>query len=277
MELLSLLYGTLVLRPYVFVFLAAYLVCAVPLIGWRGTLLWTVIGYFTAWACEYSSTHLGGFPFGVYTYVEATRGRELWVFGVPFFDSLSFVFLSFVSYRLTLFFLCPLDFSYGCLRIKDADKLARGPYTLFLSALLMTLIDVVTDPVTLRGEEWFLGKIYFYPNGGAFWGVTWENFLGWIFVGAAIPLLYLIVERKVVGVRAGDSARKSKYGWYVHFLDLMPCLLYFGIAAFSTSIAFLIGELEVGGMGLFLYGTLFCLMVFKIWSCRICGHDINRQ
>ena len=45
-ELLRLLAGTVVLRPYVFVFLAVYLVAAVTKIGWAKTAAFT----FIAWA-----------------------------------------------------------------------------------------------------------------------------------------------------------------------------------------------------------------------------------
>lgn len=56
--------------------------------------------------------------------------------------------------------------------------------TPLIGGFLMMLLDVVIDPVALRGEHWFLGKMYFYPNGGAYFGVTITNFVGWFLVGA---------------------------------------------------------------------------------------------
>ncbi len=97
MEFLSLLIGTVILRPYVFLFLALYLVVASQQIGWKRTLLWTITGYAVAFAAEFSSIH-GGFPFGDYYYVDATRNQELWIAGVPFMHSLSFAFLTFTGY-----------------------------------------------------------------------------------------------------------------------------------------------------------------------------------
>lgn len=85
------------LRPYVFAFLAAFALIAVSEIGVRRTVTWSLLGYGVAFACEWSSTR-NGFPFGLYHYLDAaTRDRELWVSNVPFMDSLSFVFLTFVS------------------------------------------------------------------------------------------------------------------------------------------------------------------------------------
>ncbi len=33
-----------------------------------------------------------------------------------------------------------------------------------LTVVLFTFSDVVIDPVALQGEQWFLGKIYDYPE-----------------------------------------------------------------------------------------------------------------
>jgi hypothetical protein len=52
-DLLHRLAGTVLLRPYVFVFLLAYLFLAVARLGWLRTLVWTVTAYLIAWACEW--------------------------------------------------------------------------------------------------------------------------------------------------------------------------------------------------------------------------------
>src|SRR5579859_2495183 len=98
---MHLLLSTIALRPYVFIFLASFLFISIVNFGLRTTLLFAVFTYLAALACEWSSIH-NGFPFGLYHYVEATRGREIWVFGVPFMDSLSFTFLGFASYTVAL-------------------------------------------------------------------------------------------------------------------------------------------------------------------------------
>jgi uncharacterized membrane protein len=59
----------------------------------------------------------------------------------------------------------------------------RAVETPLVGGLLMMLLDVVIDPVALRGEHWFLGKMYFYPDGGIYFGVTIANFIGWFLVG----------------------------------------------------------------------------------------------
>jgi uncharacterized membrane protein len=168
-----LLWGSVIYRPYVYGFLLAYLVFSIYQLGWRKSLSFLVVMYFLAFVAEFSSTR-NGFPFGIYTYLDSTRTRELWVSNVPFWDSLSFVFLSYFSFV-----------------VASGMKIGRLGVTPVIGGLLMMLLDVVIDPVALRGERWFLGKMYFYPNGGMYFGVTIANFIGWFVVGVSSQWLFL--------------------------------------------------------------------------------------
>src|SRR4030066_283712 len=103
---LGLLAGTIWLRPYVFIFLGAYLLIAVWHLGAGRALAFLVLGYLISWAAEFASIHWG-FPFGEYLYIPATLDREIWVAGVPCMDSLSYVFLAYASYTLALTALAP--------------------------------------------------------------------------------------------------------------------------------------------------------------------------
>ena len=96
---MDLLVGTVVLRPYVFLFLAAFLTAAARDLGLRRALTFGAVVGPIAWAAEWSSVHVG-VPFGLYHYTGLTRGQELYVAGVPFFDSLSFTFLAYAAYCL---------------------------------------------------------------------------------------------------------------------------------------------------------------------------------
>ncbi len=87
-------------------FLGAYLVIATWHLGVGRALAFVVLGYFISWLAELCSIHCG-FPFGEYLYIPATLNQELWVAGVPFMDSLSYVFLAYASYALALVALTP--------------------------------------------------------------------------------------------------------------------------------------------------------------------------
>ena len=172
MEFLRLMWGTILNRPYVDGFFVCYLVFSVFLLGRRRTLAFVVMSFALALACELSATRWG-FPFGKYVYIETARSQELWISNVPSWDALSFVFLSFFSWILA-----------GALRARswraaDIQVSLRAPRTLILGGLLMMLLDVVIDPLTLLGDRWFLGRIYYYPDGGPYFGVTVTNFAGW--------------------------------------------------------------------------------------------------
>src|SRR5213080_5510209 len=107
MEFLVLLGKTLLLRPYVFLFLAVALATSVWLMGPKRTAIFFLLTCLTAFLCEFSSTRTG-IPFGWYFYTGSTRGQELYLSNVPFMDSLSFSFLLFMSYCLALLFVSPM-------------------------------------------------------------------------------------------------------------------------------------------------------------------------
>jgi putative membrane protein len=165
---MDLVIGTVVLRPYVFGFLAAFLLAGAADLGWRRTLLFGAWVGPIAWLSEFSSTRIG-IPFGLYHYTGTTRGQELFLADVPFMDSLSFTFLAYAAFCL----------ARGVLRSRRASTLV----VTLLAGVLMTLLDVVIDPLAVRGDRWFLGRIFYYPDGGVYFGVPLSNFVGWMIVG----------------------------------------------------------------------------------------------
>lgn len=225
MSLLRLLWGSLVYRPYVYAFLACYVVFAVRQLGaWRA-LSFLVSTYLVAYACEYSATR-NGFPFGHYRYFDDTRTRELWLSNVPLFDSLSFVFLSYFSFVLAAALLG--DVSRPVSRVIP-----------WLGGVLMVLLDVVIDPVALQGDKWFLGRLYDYPYRGFYFGVTAANFAGWFFVGVLSQALFQALLR-AFGWSRGAPAPVS-----AGFVALAYGV-YAAVLLFNLIITFAIGDYRLG-------------------------------
>ena len=252
MRLLHLLAGSLLLRPYVFVFLAVYLFAAVTRLGWRRAAAFTLLAWVVAYAAEFSSTRTG-FPFGFYVYLDATRDRELWLANVPFFDSLSFTFLCYLGHALALFLYSPLAVSPRDFQVLDTPEVRASRRVLFTGAFFVMLIDVVIDPLTLRGDRWFLGRIYYYPGGGIHFGVPLSNYGGWFLVALVTIGLYQWLDARVGWSRGG--ARHVRYG------GLLEPGVYLGILVFNLALTFWIGETLLGLLGCMLYAPVVVLFL----------------
>lgn len=224
------LFTTILTRPYVFLFLAAYLVLALKRWGWKKTLLWLVSGYLIAWASEVSSIH-NGFPYGHYKYVYENLAGELMIAGVPFFDSLSYVFLTFVGFTTACFLFSPRNYV-------DQDKGRRAIKLILLGAFLTMMLDIIVDPVATMGEMWFLGKIHYYVNPGWYFGVPLTNFAGWFLVAFAIVGFNVTAWHAFPKLFASSKER-------VAWSPLYP-LFYISIALFQTFMAFLIDATRLG-------------------------------
>ncbi len=255
MEVLTLLGKTLLLRPYVFIFLAIALLAARRLLGPLRTALFFLITWATAFTCEYTSTRIG-FPFGWYVYTGATRGQELYLSNVPFIDSLSFTFLLFTSYCLALFFtLSAAGRRFRILMFDDPAVRTSGS-VLVLSTLFLVLMDVVIDPVALRGDRWFLGKIYYYPEPGIHFGVPIANYLGWAVVGLVALGLYQQLDRLFPHTTPPDENIAHKL--------LAGCALYYLVLAFNLGVAFGIGEPLIGITGMLIHLPITVLLLVKM-------------
>jgi putative membrane protein len=222
MNFLELLWGTVVYRPYVYAFFACFLVFATHQLGWKRMLTFLVSTYLITFACEYSSTR-NGFPFGPYSYFDATRDRELWISNVPFWDSLSFVFLSYFSFVMA-----------GA----ALNEGMRSRWAPWLGGVIMMLLDVVIDPVTLQGEKWFLGRIYEYPYEGFYFGVTAANFAGWFFVGFSTQWVFQRFLKLLPWCREPWRQPHPLFLWGVYGV-------YAGIFAFNLAITVMIGDYKL--------------------------------
>ena len=236
---MDLLLGTLALRPYVFAFLAAYLVAGVVDLGWRRTLLFGAWVWPIAWLAEFSSTRTG-VPFGHYTYTGATRGQELYIADVPFMDSLSFTFLAYAAF---------------CVARGTLGRRASPGGVAVIGGLLMMLLDVVIDPVAVRGDRWFLGRIYGYPDAGVYFGIPLMNFIGWAVVGLISLSVYFLVDR-----RLPPWSRMTSVTRHV----LLGCALYYAVLVFNLSVTFWIGEPLLGLVGIMMYVPVTILLALRL-------------
>jgi len=229
---MDLLVGSVLLRPYVFAFLAAFLVAGARDLGLRRTLLFGALVWPIAWVAELSSTRVG-IPFGLYHYTGLTRGRELYIADVPLFDPLSFAFLAYAAFCLARRVLMGRSVPFG--------------FKALLAGFLMMMLDVVIDPAAVRGARWFLGHIFYYPEGGVYFGVPLSNFAGWWLVGTVGVAAYGACETLVGPSRPG----RVRAG----------IALYYAVLGFNLVVTAWIGEWGALAVGLVLHAVLAIALV----------------
>lgn len=204
-----------------------------------------MISFSVAYTAEWASTRVG-VPFGQYYYTEDTRQQELFISNIPLMDTLSFTFLSYVSFTLALLF-------EG--RRLGHRKERRDPLkertcarVLILGTIFFVLIDVVIDPLAVRGDRWFLGRIFGYQYPGFYFGVPFSNFIGWGIVGGITFFLIQRIDRWLV--EAGRSNPPFPRG---DIRDYLGPGLYYGVLLFNLSVTFWIGEIFLGLAGVLLF------------------------
>lgn len=247
---MDLLVGTVVLRPYVFAFLALFLLAGAVDLGWRRALGFAGCVWPVAWLAEFSSTRIA-IPFGLYQYTQLTRGHELFLADVPVMDSLSFTFLAYASFCLA--------------RVALAGRAPSGPVTAGVAGALMMALDVVIDPLAVRGDRWFLGDLFFYPEPGVYFGVPLSNFAGWVIVGAVGVGLYLalVPGRAAPGrapaprrpaSRSTASSASGRRAW-------PGVALYYGVLGFNLAMTILIGEWWLAAVGATIHAAVALVIV----------------
>src|SRR5262249_12918298 len=108
-----------------------------------------------------------------------------------------------------------------------------------VAGVLMMLLDVVIDPLAVRGDRWFLGRIFYYPDGGAYFGVPLTNFVGWWIVGAVGVGGYLALAGVVGGRRPWPGVA-----------------VYYAVLAFNLAVTAWIGEWALVGSGVAVHAAL---------------------
>ncbi|MFN3467691.1 MAG: carotenoid biosynthesis protein, partial [Candidatus Brocadiales bacterium] len=249
MEIFPLLLSTVLLRPYVFIFLGLHLLAGGLQLGLKRITVFTLLAYLIAFTSEYSSTR-NGIPYGPYIYTGETHGKELYISNVPFMDSLSYAFLAYFSYSLALLLVSPVKRNRWKAKLIDPPWHSKG--ALFLSAFLMTLQDVVVDPVALRGSGWFLGQIFYYPDRGTYFGVPLSNFVGWFVVGLAIIYCFQKLDRAMGW--AGPCAENALLGPACYFINM----------SFTLFLTFYIGEYLLGLLSLAIFASIFYRTLQKV-------------
>jgi uncharacterized membrane protein len=264
-----LLLSTIALRPYVFIFLLVYLVGCTLQFGLKRTFLFGVAGYVVAWLSELSSIH-NGFPYGLYYYIEHTRGQEIWVLGVPLMDSISYVFLIYASYSLAVLIVSPVRRFGWILYVLETAATRSSWKTSLLGTILFVYLDIIIDPLALQGNRWFLGQIYGYQETGVYFGVPISNFAGWFVVGFIMIAVLQKIDQWCIRQKSSDY-HGHKYPWRY----LIGPGLYAGVIVFNLAITFFIKEYLLGWVGIFIF-LLPVLLVYTLVTIKLSSDGIEK-
>lgn len=261
---MGLLFTTITSRPYIIAFLLTFLILATLHIGILRTFLWLVWGYGIAWLSEYSSIH-NGFPYGLYHYIASGFAGELALGGVPVWDSISYPFIAYASYATAWFLIEP---HWQRFKIDPHVSPSKPFKVVCVASFLMMLADMIIDPTANLGEKWFLRKVYYYPEGGIYFGVPLSNFAGWLLVGFIILAGWQILEKFIwsqIKLPTWGAKRFALQG-------LLGPLFYLGIVSFMLVIQVWIGAyiLFAASVGIvFLQAAFFLKTAFSNLSIRV--------
>jgi putative membrane protein len=121
---------------------------------------------------------------------------------------------------------------------------------MLLAGVVMMLLDVVIDPLAVRGDRWFLGRIFTYPAGGVYFGVPVSNFAGWAVVGWVIVGGYAWATRGG-GDGGGQGPRRSPGPGVA---------LYYGVLLFNLAMTLWIGEWRLLVVGILVHAVTYLLL-----------------
>jgi uncharacterized membrane protein len=247
----SLFLGTLALRPYVLVFLFWYLLGSVTKVGWVRTGAFAAIAFTVSLAAELSSTR-NGIPFGAFHYLDATRDSELWIANVPLWTGLFFAAVCWSGFQTAVLLCSPLEVRRGDLQVLDTIAIRRSGRVLLTGAVLVTALGALLEPLKVRGDRWFLGGLYVYPEGGAYFGAPVTAFTGTLLAALITIALYQRIEplllRPTRLLRTGQA--------HLPLGGLVEPAFYLALVVFALSVALWLGEQQLAMVGLLVFVPL---------------------
>lgn len=151
-------------------------------LGWRHSLIFFALSAVISWAFEQVGVATG-VVYGAYHYTDAL-GPKLG--HVPFLIPIAWFMMIYPSYVIAnLIAEGRPTGSYG--------GLGRIAWLSFLSGMVMTAWDLVVDP-GLSGES---HPAWVWEQGGPYFGVPVQNFVGWLLTTFIMCLCYRLFERRV--------------------------------------------------------------------------------
>ena len=189
--------------------------------NWRTAIAGFAIVYVVAYSFEFVGTHTG-LVFGEYYYSTTAIGPLL--FEVPVLLPLGYFAMAYGAYITTR------------LMLRNVNRRLGGVETVLtalLSSLVMTAIDLSSDPIAST----LLGK-WTWVDGGSYFGVPVHNYLGWL----ATTFTFFLLITLMLNARTNEPllARYRTGGFYAQAIVLYAT---FGMAVLWNPLLGRTGEI----------------------------------
>jgi putative membrane protein len=216
-------------------------------IGWVRLLVFFVIAFIISW-CYESLSIKTGFPFGHYHYTDKL-GPKLG--DVPLLIMPAYYAICYVSWHLAHIVLDKFD--------AHTDRLQTWAVPV-LAGFIMVMWDMSMDPARST-----LAEAWIWHNGGSYFGVPFQNFMGWFLCVYTIFQLYAFyLRRQASPVDPITTTNAHKNHW--HQLTALYGALIFdflSMAALATNVA-LVDQSGQSWNSRDMYQTLALVSIFSM-------------
>jgi putative membrane protein len=233
-SVLTEVWGTVGGRWYVTLFGLTFLWRASRHLGWRKTLLYTVIAVAVGALAENGSVHLG-FPYTRYAFDDSLRGKELFLGDVPLMVPLSYTFMAY--------------FAFACGRLlASGPRRTRAP-RVWMEALMAIVLAVwalwILDPMSRLGDRFYLGPVFRYAGPGFWFGLPTGSQVG--FAATAAILLGTLFWL------ARDEPDRVVHGGLPRHPHAVALLTYHAQVFHLAVVAWWIGADTIGGAAVLMW------------------------
>lgn len=231
---MDLLIGTVIGRWYVTLFGLTFLWRASRQLGWRRTGTYVAIALVVGVVAENGSVHLG-FPYTRYSFNEALRDDELFIFDVPLMVPLSYTFMAYFA------------FAAGRLLASGPfrTRAPRAWHELAIAWMLAVWAIWVLDPVSRLGDRFYLGELFEYHGPGFWFGLPVGSQVGFAATAGILVLALHLLDRSEPDVVVERGLRDHPH--------LVALLTYHAQVFHLAAVAFWLEADTLGGAAVLIW------------------------
>jgi uncharacterized membrane protein len=241
----------IVFSAFAFPFIAV-LSHAIYILGIKRALFFLFLSAVTGTVFETIGVNFGLITGGTYTYNMAGPALA----GVPLVIPMFWFVFIYSAYGLVN---AIIAYRNGALPSPKTDGLKFLFLLILIDAILITMIDLIMDPVMVAWSEWS------WTGGGIYYDIPTENFLGWFTIGLIVSGLFRTYEYYYPNKISIDNKR----------IHLIPVLGYFTIIFSFTLFSFTASIYSLTQLSIILYLPL--IIVLLIIAGKISLAAVNTE